>query len=233
MLWLSVPGILLSSQVSRSATGTQDAAASSSSSSAGPRIYSRIVFTTDSIDEGISTSSDSYAVQPELGYKGNTWKVGIFGSNCQYPSNSESLDLRPLAGADVKLAASTTLHAQAQYDIFSKSSVRNGYSFVADFEIVGHHAILREDSNFFGTGTSDFWLAYAKSWKAFWDFDYEFEAGYMMVTATNYQNYLAATTGLAYKLKDLRIDFLFAYNGGASQFNESSTPFLVKLSAAF
>jgi uncharacterized protein (TIGR02001 family) len=225
--------VLLISFANLQSAGAAEKSSSESATSAGPHIYSNITLTTDSIEEGLTTTADSLAVQPELGYRGNTWKAGVWGSNVAYPDNAESLDLRPLTAVDIRMGAATVLSMQAQADFYSKGNSRNGYSGRLDLAISGHHAILQYDTNFYGTSTSDLWLAYAKNWKMFWDLEYALELGYMNVNSSLYNSYFGVKTGIVYPLKDFKTSLLASFNSGASQFNQTTTPVYLVISASF
>ena len=209
------------------------AADSNPSSSTGGRLYSSIILTTNAIDEGISTSADGWAIAPEVGYKSSGWKAGVFGTNVQYPDNSESLDLRPLISGEIHFTTEIMVTAQFQFNVYSKSTARNGYSAFLDTAISGHHIVLREDSNFYGTGTADYWLEYHKLWKAFWGLEYYLQLGYLVSSSIYYTSYFAGKTGFEYINQNFSLALLVAYNGGASQFNELSMPVYLEFMATF
>jgi len=199
------------------------------------KLYGEIALTTDSIEHGISTSENSVALQPEIGYQWAQARLGLFGSNVQYPSNTESLNLRPTAWYRILINANIDLKAEYQLDTYFKSANRNGNILIGDLNLFTHHIIVEQDSNWYATGTPAYWLAYVKSWKTFWDLDYELTAGYMLVNASAYNSYLDVVTGFAYKINEVWTELLLNYNSNASQFTDGiATPALfLRLSVKF
>ncbi len=199
-------------------------ASKESSSASGPKIFGEFTFTTNYMEQAISNSNNSYAVQPALGYQWPTAQIGIRSSNVQFPDNGESLNLRPYAWYQFIFAASVDLKVRYDLNMYFASNSRNGDIFRADLNLFTHHLIVENNSNWYGTGTAAYWLAYGHSWPTPWGIEYKLEAGYLMGNATNYSSYFGIQNGFGYKYGDFYYELLGSFNSNADQFSHMADP---------
>lgn len=198
-------------------------------------MYGEFALTTNYIYQGISESNGSFAMQPEAGYLFPRAKIGLWGSNVQYPTNTESLNLRPFVWYDIAFTSNIDLKFKYDMSMYFRANDRNANIIRLDFNYTGHHVIVENNSNWFGTGKPSYWLAYGHQMKAFWDVDFKFEGGMQYMSSPAYSTYIAAMAGLGYKYVDIYYDLMFSYNMNSGQFaNGIADPSIyLKLTAKF
>jgi uncharacterized protein (TIGR02001 family) len=205
---------------------TQQALAEDSSSSqSSAKIFGEFSLTTNYIEQGVSSSNNSFAMLPVVGYLWSHAQLGIMGSNVQFPDNAESLNLRPFGWYDFTFSAGVDLKVRYDMNMYFASSSRNGNLYTLDLNISTHHIILQENTNWYGTSSMGYWLAYAHDWKAFWDLDYKVELGYELLNTPSYNSYFAGKAGFGYKYSDFNFALMASANSNSSQFlNNTGNP---------
>ncbi len=202
--------------MSVSAQESKDSANTTALSAA--RFFGTFEVTSNYMNEAISQTNNSFAVQPTLGYVWPHAQIGIFTSNVQYPDNGESLNVRPFAWYMFVFGSGVELKAQYNLDMYFASNQRNGNIFRLDMNVHGQHGIIEQNANWYGTGQSGYWLAYQRSWQIPWSLEYKLEAGYLLSNASTYTSYFGVQTGLGYKYQDFNYELLTNFNSNAGQF---------------
>jgi hypothetical protein len=204
-------------------------------SSTTAHMYGEFTLTTNYVNEGISETNSSFGMQPEAGYAFPRAKIGLWGSNVQFPTNTESLNLRPFGWYDIVFGSNIDLKAKFVMSMYFRSNDRNANIFSLDFNYLTHHIIIENTSNWFGTGQGSYWIAYSREFKAFWDVDFKFEGGMQYMSSPLYSPYLAAKGGLGYKYIDLYYELMLTYNINSSEFPDgiADPSVLFQLTAKF
>jgi len=200
-----------------------------------PKLFGEFKLTTNFVEHGLSYSNNSMAMQPELGYQWLNAKVGLWGSNVQFPGTTESLNLRLYAWYRILFAGGNDLKIRVDVSKFFAANNRNAEIVQFDLNMSTHHFVIDSNPNWFGSGARGTWLGYEKDWKVFWGLDYKLSTGYTMISGGPYSSFFDAKTGFGYKYSDLYYEFLLNFNSGSGQFSGgiADLAFLFQFGAKF
>jgi len=201
-----------------------------------PKMFGEFKLTSNYIEHGLSYSNSSWAMQPELGYQWQNARVGLWGSNVQFPGSSESLNLRLYGWYKIIFSGGNDLKIRIDLSKYFADNTRNAENVIFDLNSGTHHFIIDSNPNWFGSRTRGTWLGYEKDWKVFWGLDYKLSTGYtMMGEGGAYSSFFDVKTGFGYKYSDIYYELLMNFNSGAGQFRNGigEMAFLFQLGARF
>jgi hypothetical protein len=183
-----------------------------------PKLFGEFKLTSNFVEHGVSFSNSSWAMQPSLGYQWLNARVGLWGSNVQFPGSTESLNLRLFAWYKIIFSGGNDLKIRLDMNKYFASSSRNAEVVTFDLNMTSDHFVVESNPNWFGTMYRGLWLGYERDWKVFWGLDYKLSTGYTMIESGPYSSYFDTKTGFGYKYSDIYYELLMNFNSGGGQF---------------
>lgn len=217
--------------------GAADAAASSSGNKDGfqpGKLFANVLIATNSVEQGITQTESSPAVQTMLGYKWEQFRAGIWGSNVRFTGIDDSINLRLFGAYRFVFTSNADLTIRADLNRYFSAGSRDGMLVSVDLNLFNYHVLYDKIDNWEAT------LSEGTRYGFFKEFTLPLEillgtgAGYNMVSAEGYSNFFDLRLSLGYNLAGLRYELIGTYNSGTSQFGSRAGPFLfVNFSASF
>jgi uncharacterized protein (TIGR02001 family) len=201
-------------------TATVFAQQKSNVKSDGKKIYGEANVVSNYVENGVSQSNKSWAIQSGFGYKmGTQARVGLWGSSVNYPGGSESVNLRPYFDVIIEFTPNSSAILKYELNRYFSSSNRDGAIFSLDLNIFNYHVLAHTNDNWEGTGNSSSRFGFQKEFPLAWSLILSAAAGYNQISAEGYNNYFDTRLGLGYKMGDGIFELVNTYNSSASQFN--------------
>lgn len=196
--------------------------------------YGEAAIVTNYVEHGVTQSEKNFALQAGFGYQmGPQARLGVWGSNVKFPTDSANLNLRPYADVKIDFTSNTSMVLGYQVNRFFPSDAYNGTIVSIDFAPFSYHVLIEVNSNWEGSGTSATWFAFRKEYLWTRGFVFTPTLGYTQASGT-YAPFFNTRLAVGYKLADVLYEFVHSYNSSSSQFSgRGDMAFLFTVNARF
>lgn len=189
------------------------------SKDSGKKLYGEASLTSNHVENGVTQSDKTWAIQSGFGVKlGQVVRVGVWGSSVKFPSNQETVNLRPYI--DVKMDFTANAFATAKYHLnrYFASSDRDGTIIAVDINMFGYQVLYANNDNWEGTRASSTWYGFRKEFGLPQGLILTPTIGYSQLAANGATNYFDTRVTLGYKLSDALFELTHTYTSASAQF---------------
>lgn len=199
----------------------QERADSKSESS---KLYAEVNVLTNYVSKGIAQTQKDPAFQAGFGYKLNSARFGLWGSNVKYEGTDEHLNMRAYIGYDFFFTSNVDMLFRYDFSRYYKSGTRNGTILSFDLNLFSYHVLHEREDNFEGLKGERSWYAFRKEWQIPWSLFFEATIGYSTISTAGYNNYFDSDLQVKYKTSAITYALGSTFNSAASQFGTAGSP---------
>ena len=153
------------------------------------------------VEHGLAQTDKSPALQGSFWFNfGPQARIGLWGSNTDYPGEDAHLVLKPTADVKIIFSPNTDFVVSYAQNMYYNSSDRNGNTVGLHLTSFGYRVNYEIMSNWEGTKTSANYFSFGKTFNVFGNWKWDNEAGYSMLKAVGYDNYFDIRSFLGYQL---------------------------------
>lgn len=153
------------------------------------------------VEHGLSQTDKAPALQGSFWFNfGPQARIGLWGSNVDFPGEDTHLVLRPAADVKIIFSPNTDFVISYSQNEYFSDTLRDGHTLGFHLNAFGYRVNYETTNNWEGTRTNAGYFSLGKTFTVFGDWKWDNEGGYSMLTAAGYNNYFDLRTFLGRKL---------------------------------
>jgi len=142
------------------------------------------------VSRGLTQTNNDPGLQSSFWFNfGQQFRVGVWGSNVNYPGQDTHVWLR--MNADLKIVFSPNANLRFKYSVnnFYSSNSRNGNTLGLHLDLYAYKVIYELESNWEATSTRSTHFGFQKTYDVLGGWKWDNQVGFSMLKADNYQSY--------------------------------------------
>jgi hypothetical protein len=180
------------------------------------------------VEYGLSQSDRSPALQGNFWFNfGPQFRLGVFGSNTNYPNDNDHFNLRLNAEVKIGFTQNTSMTIAYAKSQFYKGGDHNADLLGLHFEFWDYRITYDSTSNWEATNDRAGRYAFGKATKLWTSWTWDNEIGYTSPSASSYNTYFDIRTGLGDQLGPVFVEGALTGTTTPSQFNGSGDIFFI------
>lgn len=180
---------------------------------------------TNFTEYGLTQTDNDPALQGQFLFNwGPQFRVGIWGSNVNYPNSDSHFWLRLNADLRIIFSSNADLIIGFSNHNYFKEDSRNGTVTSLQLSLFTYIIRYEQISNFMRSNEASTSFSFSKTWPVWTDWEWENTAGYLMSGAPRVPNYFWIDTGLGIKPGMIRYQGALSYNTASSAVNGGGQP---------
>ncbi len=172
------------------------------------------------VEHGLSQTNKAPALQGSFWFNfGPQIRLGVWGSNVNFPNEDAHLVLKPTADVRIIFSANTDFVLSYDENKYFSSSDRNGHTLGFHLKSFGYRVNYELQNNWEGTQSNSTYFSLGKTIPIFGTWLWDNEAGYSMLKASGYSNYFDARSFLGYKFSQVLLQGGLTGTSSTTQFH--------------
>lgn len=187
-----------------------------------------VSLTSHYIEHGISQTDKSPALQGSFWFNfGPQFRLGLWGSNTNYPTGNDHFNLRYNAEIMVPFSNSSSLAIKFGKSMYYNDGTRNGDLSAAHLQIGEYKIAFDQNTNWEGTKKSTKRYAFGKVFSFSGNWKWNNEVGYNTPTVDNMKAYFDGRSGIGSKFGAIFLEGAVTATSASSDLNGAGDVFFI------